>query len=166
MKQRYTPESIKPRETDLERFIKLVEEDPIKAELFKSYPIFQNDRDLDNKNWWASPEKIFLDSPYLETGLTVYYETIGKDSNRRRALSSKYAKSNIDPEKLGKFAAMVGAQTQLQPLKQEIPLDHPEWKTNLSQAPGQRQTDTTIDEDYTFLNLTSCAIHLQLLRLS
>ena len=152
LKQRYTREPIKPREADLERFIKLVEADSSKAELFKSYPIFQIDKNLDNKRWWASPEKIFLDSPYLDTGLTAYYEAIREDSNRfRRALSPKYAKSDIAPERLGKFAAAVGAQTQLKAVKHEIPDDHPEWETNLSQASGKRQTDTTIDEDYSIL---------------
>ena len=153
LKQRYTPGSIRPREADLERFIKLVEADSSQAELFKSYPIFQIDKDLDNKAEWASPQKIFLDSPYLDTCLTVYYQAIKTNSNHfRRPLSSKYAKSGIAPERLGKFAAAVGAQIQLQASEQVIPLDHPEWRTNLSQASGRRQTDTTIDEDYTILD--------------
>lgn len=148
LKQRYARESIKPREADLERFIKLVETDPIKAELFKSYPIFQNDRDLDNKRWWASPEKIFLDSPYLDTGLTTYYEAIKTNSNHfRRPLSPKYAKSGIDPKRLGKFAETVGAQTELQIFKHEISPDHPEWDWLMS-APGTWVTDTGTNADY------------------
>ena len=148
LKQRYTRGSIKPREADLERFIKLVEANPSKAELFKSYPIFQIDKDLDNKGGWASPEKIFLDSPYLDTGLTTYYEAIEENSNHFRwALSPKYAKSDIDPERLGKFAKAVGAQTTLEIFEHEIPHDHPEWDW-LMEAPGTWLTDTSINEDY------------------
>ena len=151
LKRRYMSESFKPDEADLERFIKLVETDSSKAELFKSYSIFEVDLERDNTRWFYKPSSVFIDSPYLETGLAAYYETMEEDSNRRRTLSPKYAQFEIDPERLGKFAAAVGAQTQLQAFEQEIPTDHPEWKTNLSQASGQRQTNTTIDQDYTIL---------------
>ena len=148
LKQRYMSESFNPHEGDLERFIKLVEVDPSKANLFTSYPIFQIDKDLDNKNWWASPQQIFLDSPYLDTGLTAYYEAIEEKSNHfRRALSPKYAKSGIDPKRLGKFAEAVGTQTKLQISKHEISSDHPEWDWLMS-APGTWVTDTGTNEDY------------------
>ena len=148
LKQRYTRGSIKPREADLERFIKLVEVDPSKAKLFTSYPIFQIDKDLDNKNWWASPRQIFLDSPYLDTGLTAYYKAIEEKSNHfRRALSPKYAKSGIDPKRLGKFAEAVDAQTKLQISEHEISLDHPERRWLMS-APGTWLTDTGRNKDY------------------
>ncbi len=148
LKQRYTRGSIQPREADLERFIKLVEADPGNAELFKSYPIFQIDKNLDNKRWWASPQQIFLDSPYLDTGLTAYYEVVQENSDHfRRALSPKYVKSGIDPERLGRFAEDVGVQTELQIFKHEISEDHPErdW---LMSAPGIWFTYTGDNEDY------------------
>ena len=148
LKQRYTPRSIKPREADLERFIKLVEVDSSQAELFKSYPIFQIDKDLDNKEGWASPEKIFLDSPYLDTGLTAYYEAMETNSSHfRRPLSPKYAKSDIDLKRLGKFAKAVGVQTKLQVFKHEISEDHPQYYW-LMLAPGGRLTEKMINEDY------------------
>ncbi len=143
LKQRYTHESIKPRKGDLERFIQLVEEDENKAELFKSYPIFQNDRDL-----WASPEEIFLDSPYLATGLTTYYEAIKTNSNHfRRPLSPKYAKSDIDPKRLGEFAKVVGVQTKLDAIRQKIPDNHPERWYLIDSAEG-RWRYTGNNEDY------------------
>ena len=127
LKQRYTRGLIKPREADLERFIKLVEAYPSKAELFTSYPIFQIDKDMDDKGEWKTPKEICLDSPYLDTGLATYYEAIEIDANHLRwALSPKYAQFNIDPKRLGKFAEAVGAQTKLQIFEHEIPDDHPQ----------------------------------------
>ncbi len=148
LKQRYTRGLIKPREADLERFIKLVEAYPSKAELFTSYPIFQIDKDMDDKGKWKTPKEIFLDSPYLDTGLATYYEAIEIDANHLRwALSPKYAQFNIDPKRLGKFAEAVGAQTKLQIFEHEIPDDHPQWDW-LRSAPGDRLTGTSINEDY------------------
>ena len=148
LKQRYMSESFKPHEADLERFIKLVEADPSKAELFKSYSIFEVDLERDNTRWFYKPSSVFIDSPYLDTGLTAYYEAIEENSNHfRRALSPKHAKSGIDPKRLGKFAEAVGTQTKLQISKHEISPDHPEryW---LMSAPGTWFTNTGTNEDY------------------
>ena len=102
---------------------------------------------LDNRHWGQPSNHAFVDSPYLDTGLITYYEAIEEDSNHFRwALSPKYAKSDIAPERLGEFAKAVGAQTTLETFEHEI-WDHPEsdWLTG---APGGRLTNTSINEDY------------------
>ncbi len=148
LKQRYMSESFKPHETDLDRFIKLVETDPSKAELFKSYSIFEVDLERDNTRWFYKPSSVFVDSPYLDTGLTAYYEVIEEGSKHfRRPLSPKYVKSDIDPKQLGEFAEAVGAETKLQIFEHEIPHDHPEWDWLMS-APGTLFTYTGTNEDY------------------
>ena len=148
LKQRYRQGTIELRKPhhkrDLERFIALVEKERDKAALFSHYFIFE----LDNGRWGQPSNHAFVDSPYLDTGLTVYYEAIDKDSNRfRRALSPKYAKSGIDPKTLGKFAKAVEAQTKLEAIKQEIPDNHPERQYLVDSAAGQWRY-TGNNEDY------------------
>ena len=94
------------------------------------------------------PNRIFLDSPYLDTGLKAYHEALGeKSKNRKWTLSPKYAQLGIDLKKIGKFAKAVGVETKLQAIKQKIPLDHPQ-RDYLCSAPGYRWTYTGINEDY------------------
>ena len=150
LKERYGKGAIcgQHHEQDMKRFIALIENQSSRAFLFKDYFIFKIDKNLDNKTWWAKPSIVFLDSPYLDTGLRAYYDAIGEDSGRKWALSPKYEKYGIEPEKLGKFAKAVGAQTKLEaePEPQEIPSDHPQRRYLMS-APGERKRDV-INNDY------------------
>ena len=128
---------------DLERFIALVDKEPNKAVLFSRYFIFE----LDNGHWGQPSNHAFVDSPYLDTGLTVYYETISKNSDDlKQALSPNYRKSGIAPERLGKFAEAVGAQTKLEVKEKKVPWDHPE---GLQRFEGNECNTTRIDRDYT-----------------
>ncbi|MDE0397020.1 MAG: hypothetical protein OXL96_04355 [Candidatus Poribacteria bacterium] len=150
LRQRYEdPDTVIPpklHEKDMKKFIVFVENNPDKAALFEGYNIF----DTSGGNW--STSLIFLDSPYLETGLNVYYEDdeyweyIEKE-NVYPYFSLDYEESDIDPEKLGKFAKALGARTQLETTKQEIPPDHPQFDY-LRSAPGFKWTHTGIDQDY------------------
>ena len=133
-------------EKDIKRFISFVESNPDKATLFEGYNIFNTS----GGNW--STSLIFLDSPYLETGLKVYYEDDEyweyiEEENVDPYFSLDYEQSNIDPEKLGKFAKALGTKTQLEPKKQIIPESHAEWTNHLGQGSG-KWTNTGIDEDY------------------
>ena len=140
LKRRYSKGSLKPCKQDMKRFVALVEKDPVQAGLFREYYIFQ----LENENW-GKPSRVFLDSPYLETGLRVYYEAIGEGPGRKRALSLKYRESGIEMEKLIEFAKKIGVQTKLEPEQQQIPWDHPE-RDSLSDT--GYQTVYRTDEDY------------------
>lgn len=131
---------------DLKRFITLIKDMPWQKNLLEDYFIFELD-DVDNEHW-GKPSIIFLDSPYLDTGLRAYYDELGEDSDRKWALSSKYEKHGIEPEKIGKFAKMVGAQTKLEAEPQKIPYNHPYYRYLMS-APGERKSDGLINNDYT-----------------
>ncbi len=127
LKKRYSEDSIKPHEQDMKRFIELLEKEPGQAELFKEFFIFE----LEDGDWGQS-RHVFLDTPYLDTGLRAYYDALGEDSEQKKwSLSPKYKESGIQPERLGKFAKAVGAQTKLQPKEQYIPIEHPEWRSKL-----------------------------------
>lgn len=144
LKRRYSKGSVVPHEQDMKRFIALVEKEPDRASLFSEYYIFQ----LEDEKWgkWGKPSIVFLDSPYLDTGLKAYYEAFGKGLGRKQALSPKYKESGIEPEKLGGFAKKVGAQTKLEPKEQSIPSEHPE-KGNLRDSGGWSWS-YGINEDY------------------
>ena len=140
---------------DLERFIALVDKEPNKAVLFSYYFIFE----LDNGNWGQPSNHAFVDYPYLDTGLTAYYETISKNSDDlKQALSPNYRKAGIAAERLGKFAEAVGAQTKLEVKEQKVPWNHPE---GIKRFEGNESNTTRIDRDYTipqfkqFLNQSS-----------
>ena len=148
LKQRYTRESMKPRPQDMKRFIAFVEDNPDKRFLFEDYLIFEVDLERDNTRWFRKPSRVFVDSPYLNTGLTAYYETISESSeDSKRALSPNYRKSGIALEKLGKFAEAVGAQTKLEVKETTIPSNHPEnpWP---KRDEGNESNITRIDQDY------------------
>ena len=143
LKTRYTGKGQLPDEKmhlrDLNEFINLVEKEPAKAALFSEYYIFSND-----KMKWARPRDIYLDLPYLDTGLTCYYEAIPTDE-RLGPLSASYQNSEIGLTRLTDFAKTVGAQTVLKPV--EITCDkNPEW-SYLRNVPGQRYSSPR-DVDY------------------
>lgn len=108
LKQRYTNASFKPKKQDLKRFIALVEKDSSKARLFADYFIFEG---KDGK--WRKPSGVFIDRPVLDTGLSAYYDALGKDA-KRSALAESYRDSGVAISKLAKFAEAVGAQTRLE----------------------------------------------------
>ena len=149
LKQRYVKGTINLREQhheeDLKRFIALIDDmdTPNQANLFKDYFIFE----LDSEHWGMPCDHVFVDRPYLDTGLRAYYEALDKNSNRKRALSPKYEKYGIALEKIGKFAKIVGAQTELKIEEQEIPFFHPD-RDHLFNAQGERKRNEK-NIDYT-----------------
>ena len=143
LKQRYTYEAEDPnRKTylkDLRRFIALVDKEPQHAQMLGEYYIFQQ-----VGGDWVTPNGVFLDSPYLETGLRAYYSAIGA-SAPRAALARSYERSGISVNKLKQFAEAVGVQTKLKPELVSCHLN-PEWP-HLASAPGQRRRNGT-NQDY------------------
>ena len=151
LRQRYEDPDIRispnVHEKDMKRFIAFVESNSDNVALFKGYNIFNTS----GGNWFTS--LIFLDSPYLETGLSVYYEDDNylefiDEENIDPYFSLDYEQSTIDPERLGKFARVLGARTQLEATEQIIPESHPEWSNRLKQGSGHWRNNTGIDEDY------------------
>ena len=135
------------KEKDLERFIKFLQKEPEKASLFSKYCIFQ----LENGKW-DKPGNVFLDTPYLDTGLRVYYESPDprlrvwyKAYGRKRALSSKYQESGIDLNKLREFAKSVGVQTRLEVVETST-YENPNSEY-LRDVGGERSTNP-IDQDF------------------
>ena len=145
LRERYTTEAFRPSIRDIERFAAIVEKDTSSAALFKDYFIFQG---KDGK--WHRPSMVFLDSPYMETGLGAYYAARGSEATRT-ALSDSYATGGLAVDRLTRFATAVGAQTSL-PVKDARCSGNPQWGYLLS-APGSRFTSSGINSDYTIEHL-------------
>ena len=141
--KRYKLPPFKFHQGDLKRFVAFVATDPSQGALFEDYFIFE----LDNGTW-SKPGEVFLDSPFLETGLKNYYRVLGNHATRS-PLAARYLNSGISAEKLIKFANAVGVQTCLKPEK--IPAqEHP--NVSILKADywthGVKRTNSAIDENW------------------
>lgn len=149
----YTEIPPKLHQEDMKRFIALVEKEPDRKDLFKKYRIFKTaDHGSFDGGFYHKASIVFLDLPYLETGLKVYceddeYWEYVCTKNIDPYLSLDYGEADIDPEKLGEFAKVLGARTQLEAKRQMIPEDHPEFNY-LHSAHGYKRTHKGINEDY------------------
>lgn len=148
--QRYTLDAEVPSERvyskDLKRFIELVEKVPSAASLFKEFYVFERS---DEK--WALPAQVYLDSPFLHTGLGHYYAALGNVASIH-SLSQKYEKCGISASKLAEFAKLTGAVTELRPKSIEC-YNNPAW-SYLAGVGGDRYT-SPLNSDYRIENLES-----------
>lgn len=143
LKRRYRNDAFAPNKKDMRRFIALFEKEPTKAALFAKYFIFEV---MNGK--WGQPNQVFLDHPFMDTGLIAYYKALGTDA-QRFALAERYHDCGISVARLAKFAQAVGAQTRLQP-KETNCCSNPEWGY-LCSVGGKRTSP--INRDYEIENL-------------
>lgn len=146
--QRYTLESDIPDDKiyleDLKNFCDFVEGNPKSAGLFKENYIFKRANDD-----WSPPSSVYLDSPFLETGLASYYETLSTKA-KLHPLSEWYLDCKIPLERIAKFAESIGVIKDLE-IVETTCRDNPDW-TYLSQVWGERFT-SPINKDYTIIGL-------------
>ena len=147
--QRYTREAAIPNEKtylkDLKRFIALVEKEPNCAKLFKDYYIFECDGDR-----WCQPSQVYLDEPFLETGLRAYYKVQGDDAELF-ALDGRYQSCGVPARKIAAFAEVVGARVELG-ISECRCCYNPEWD-HLRNVGGEQYTHYSLDIDYTISGL-------------
>ncbi len=143
LKQRYTYEAKAPELNshllDLKRFIKLFNDDQSTAVLFSDYYIFQREDGL-----WSMPNDVYLDSPFLETGLKTYHEALGEESECS-ALAKRYEDCGVSKRKIAAFAKASGAQTVLE-IEETSCFENPQWNY-LCNVSGSRYT-SPIDSDF------------------
>lgn len=140
LQRRYRGASFEPRDQDLERFVALVEREPQKAKIFAESCIFQS---TDGK--WRRPCQVFLDKPFLDTGLSAYFQVFGDDAPKS-AIAQRYEKGEVQIERLVKFAKAVGAQ-ELLAIETTKCRGNPKWHY-LHEVNGDLYTDWAIDQDY------------------
>lgn len=143
---RYTYEAEVPDEDlyrkDLVRFITLVEKEPVHAELFADSYVFNR-----ACGDWGKPGDAFLDSPYLDTGLSAYYDALGENA-KRAALAQSYQNCGIPVEKITKFAQTVGVQAKLE-IQLTSCYSNPDAEQLVSAAPGGWSARYGINQDWT-----------------
>lgn len=123
----------------MRRFIKLLDEDPSCVSLLSSFYLFMG---KDNK--WHKSAEIYLDIPYLDTGLGEYLGILGT-SNQLSALADFYQSLPIDIPKVTRFAEKLGCLTMITVARTPCS-KNPQW-AYLSSVSGERYT-SPIDHDY------------------
>jgi hypothetical protein len=148
LKQRYSREAEISNEDsywkDFKRFVALVEGDSSRAGLFKDYYIFHC---IGSQLY--RPGDVFLDQPFLDTGLSAYFQAWGKEADRF-ALHEKYKTCGIPVRRVAEFAKSLGAQTRLKIVDAHC-YDNPAW-SYLGSVSGDRCTNP-IDVDYVIPHL-------------
>jgi len=132
----------------MRRFIKLLDEDASSGSLFTSFPLF-----LGNDDKWHKSTDIYLDAPYLDTGIGEYLDILGA-SNQTVPLADVYGSLPIDIPKIARFAEKLGSMTRI-PIAKANCSNHPEW-AYLSSAPGERYTKP-INRDFVLKHFKSIA---------
>lgn len=123
----------------LRRFIKLIDADASANNLIRNFKIF-----LGSDGIWHKPAEIFLDLPYLNTGLEEYYEIIGKNGGLA-PLAAFYESLPIDTPKVIALAKALGAVTTIKVAGARCERN-PKW-SYLRSAYGQRYT-SPVNQDY------------------
>jgi hypothetical protein len=120
---------------DLERMISFSERNPQSRHIFDDAIIFKIDSpDYD----WGTSKDVFLDLPFVKTGLNVLHEAAGDKSDRRWPLSDWYATCGIPSEKIARFAEYAGCQKEFGKISKPVScVQNPNWHY-LREVPGDR----------------------------
>jgi hypothetical protein len=143
LRRRYTRDAKVPDKKtyrkDLKRFVELVEKEPERANLFGGGFIFEC------VDYWRTPDEVFLDRPFLDTGLSSYYLALG-DKARCFPLCDRYQSCGVSVTRLAKFARAVGAAERLE-IQQTTCNSNPDAQ-QLGRAPSVYKTRHALDLDH------------------
>lgn len=123
----------------LRRFLKLLDQEPLSKTLLSSYALFMG---KDSK--WHKASDIYLDNPYLDTGLGEYAEIDGTAS-KQIGLADFYRDLPIDRAKITDLLVSLGASTILE-IRKTSCHNNPQ-RDHLWSAPGSRHGNS-IDRDF------------------
>ena len=158
LESKYNYMSDKPNRKEhyshIRQFIQFLKKYPEKSRMFKRSRLFMVD--LEDNVEWAWPSGVYLDAPYLQTGLSAYYD-MPEVQVTKCPLSNVYEKSGIKMEKIGEFARSLGASTKLEIKSIKIDCNHPEWD-NLNRCGGDRWNENGKNDDYHIPGLTEFLI--------
>ncbi|UFW77933.1 sacsin N-terminal ATP-binding-like domain-containing protein [Rhizobium sp. SU303] len=130
---------------DLRRFMKVLDEDASTSSTLAPFRLF-----MGKDNTWRKASEIYLDEPYLDTGLSEYFGLGG--AYQLSPLADFYQLMKIDTAKIARFAEVLGARTKL-PVFNAKCEKNPQWQY-LSSVSGSRYT-TPIDRDFSFGSFAS-----------
>lgn len=154
----YSPESTPPNDVDyrlhLESMISFLERNPAEKGLFEKAHVFKV---TSLKTTWAGAESVYLDQPYVNSGLKVAYSLpCHRARVKRWPLDEWYQHCGIAIKKIVDFAHLLGCQREFDQLTTRASCDkNPNWPY-LRQAPGGR-AGNVINRDFA---LTEIALEL------
>ena len=151
LRSRYSKETVerntfKPDLKDTQRFIDFVHKNPDDSYIFHGFFIFK----LENGKW-ETAQSLYLDLPYMDTGLSAWYDWLGEEA-KRHPLSSDYGKLKIKPDNIGEFAEKLGALTKLKIERIKVTTLHPQWNY-FDRNGGDRDTGSGVNENYRIIRL-------------
>ncbi len=144
LKLRYSDENFDPNINDISRFLDFFDNFPEKIDVFSDYYIFKLQ---DNK--WGKPKIVYLDKPFLETGLSTYYSSFQNKDNLPTPISHEYLRLKIDHHKFVDFLKKLEVIYKLRIINVSCS-SNPDWGM-LSSSPGN--LGYGIDNDYSIENL-------------
>lgn len=150
LQQRYTYESEIPDNKtyrkDFRRFVALLEKEPTTANLFKGHFVFKSENTkCGTPDQWRTPNEFYLDTPYMQSGLSAYYKALDDKAKKFALDEALYKNVGVSLKRIAAFAKVVGAISELQVSTCRC-YQNPEW-SYLSQVGGERHT-SPIDQDY------------------
>ena len=122
------------------RFMKLLGENSSSSALLAAYPILMG---RDNK--WHKPSQLYLDRPYIDTGLGEYLKFPDASATPLFALASLYMSMPIDTGEVVRFAKTLGCHVTITPVQQSCS-NNPEW--NYLRGVGGKSYTSWIDLDF------------------
>ena len=131
--------------SDLEGMISLLEKSPHLRHIFDEAKVFKV---ASLSMTWASADKVYLDEPFMRTGL-CHLHKISKNQNLKRwPLDDWYKNCGIDIERIIKFAVLLGCQKEFDRISVDENCKlNPNWGAVLSKAPGEREGNV-INRDF------------------
>lgn len=137
----------------LEAMISFLDKHPLQRELFSGARVFKV---AALSATWASAQSVYLDEPYVKTGLSELYVLYSNERSKRWPLDAWYRHCGIPIEKIVKFAEALGCQREFDQLTQKAYCyENPNWGY-LSTAPGGR-AGNGINRDFA---VSEVALHL------
>lgn len=140
---------------DLQRFIAFSERYPEFRRLFVNPRLFR----VESPNIeWCNSAFVYLDSPFLTTGLSAFYSATNVGAQKQWPLSKWYLECGIPVPQIVKFALFAGCVSKFEGLYvKSLCSRNPRWNY-LSSAPGERLT-SPLDIDYSLTASVEAALH-------
>lgn len=130
-----TPPSDNEYRQHLEAMISFLERNPLHKNMFDRAKVFKV---ASLNTSWVSAGGVYLDEPYGKSGLSVLYGLISNQKGKRWPLDAWYLQCGISPEKVVKFAELLGCQREFDKLFVAAKCwENPNWNF-LRLAPGSR----------------------------
>lgn len=140
LRLRYKEGSIPPSDNeyliDLKRMISSLESNPELRDMFCQAKVFKV---TSPSVVWVSSEKVYLDEPFVHSGLALVHKITTNYDLKRWPLDEWYLNCGIDINKILKFSERLGCQKEFYRIAISTScFENPNWREVLSKAPGER----------------------------